>query len=373
MAYARVDKQFWSRGNRPPHTLLRRALVGAEVSGRRRLAALVVVVMSVVATLLGGVPAQADGVRAASAASSASGSAAPLAERVKFGAFVAGMYGDPSLLSDFEEQMGRETDVASYYYAYAGAGEGSVFPGSVELGFADGGRRDVLVAWDMGPTRFTEWTAGVHDAYLDRIAAAAREYPYDLYVRPWPEMNGDWAAYQPTIAGNRPHGGTYREFKLAWRYVVTYLRSAGADNLKWVFNVDASTYAGTTPVEKIWPGRRYVDVLGLDGFNWGQDAGWGRWRSFGTIFAKQYRRITALHPTAPVWICEVGSKEPLVDDGAPVDTGHSKASWMRSALNYEGMPRLAAVVWFNMRKERDWRLDSSPAAGSTARRLLTTS
>ncbi|MCM3517048.1 glycosyl hydrolase [Nocardioides sp. P86] len=305
----------------------------------------------------------AAGPAASTAASPAPGTVraartAPLVERVDFGAFVPGMTTDPERLADWERSAGTDAAVASYYYGY-----GDVFPAATEERLADDGARDLLLSWDMGPTRFAEWTAGEHDAYLDQIAAAARAYPHDVYVRPWPEMNGDWQDFQPTAAGERRFGGTFREFRLAWRHVVTHLREAGADNLRWVFNPTADTYAETTPVRRIWPGAAYVDVLGLDGFNWGRDAGWGRWRSFGRIFRAQYDHLVALAPRLPVWICEVASKEPRVDDGAPVDREHSKAAWVRSMLAHRGMPALTTVVWFDERKERDWRLTSS--AGTT--------
>ena len=281
---------------------------------------------------------------------------APLGKRAMLGAYVDGMTHDPARLADFERMVGHRAGVASYYWGY-----GDVFPGPTELAFADGGRREVLLSWDMGPTQFAEWTAGQHDDYLDTLVAAAASYPYDVHVRPWPEMNGDWQSFQPTAPGvsAREHGGTYREFKHAWRYVVTYFRSRGADNVKWVFNPTTDVYAQTTHVRRIWPGRAYVDVLGLDGFNWGSDRSWGRWQSFAKIFGPQYARLTRLHPTAPVWVCEVGSKEPRVDDGAPRDRRRSKAKWVRQALRTKRFERVEALVWFHEDKERDWRVNSS--------------
>ncbi|GAB3778483.1 glycoside hydrolase family 26 protein [Nocardioides ungokensis] len=264
------------------------------------------------------------------------------------------MQDDPARLSEWEAEVGGRAEIASYYYGF-----GDVFPAQAERTFSDGGTRKVLLSWDMGPTRFSEWASGRYDDYLDQIAAAARAYPYQVYVRPWPEMNGDWQTFQPTAAGERAYGGTYREFKLAWRHVVTYLRAHGADNLRWVFNPTVDTYAETTPVRRIWPGAQYVDVLGLDGFNWGRDSGRGRWTSFSQTFRDQYANLTELDSQAPVWICEVASKEPRIDDGAPADPQHTKAGWVRAMFDFEGMPRLRAVVWFDAAKERDWRAASS--------------
>ena len=274
------------------------------------------------------------------------------------------MVADPRRLAAYEAQLGSRVQVASYFYGF-----GDEFPAAVERSFADGGRRDVLLSWDMGPTRFADWSSGKHDDYLLRIAAHARSYPYAVYVRPWPEMNGDWQDFQPTAGGNKRYGGTPAEFIAAWRHVVTTVRRHGGTNVKWVFNPTADTYAETTDVRRIWPGARYVDVLGLDGYNWGT-GGQFRWRDFASIFGEQYRRLTSLHPTAPVWICEYGSKEPLVDDGAPVDPTQKKSRWLTSMLNSQAFPRVTTLVAFEEDKERDWRVRSSWGALEVMRRAM---
>lgn len=329
-------------------------------AARRRWSTLLLLWLLVAVASLAG-----SGRGAAAVAPEHRGAHRTLVQRVLFGAYVDGMQADPGALSRFESLVGSRTDVASYYYGF-----GDVFPGQTELGFADGGRRKVLLSWDMGPSRFSEWTAGAHDDYLDQVVAAARAYPYTFYVRPWPEMNGDWQPFQPTAAGERPAGGTYAQFRGAWRHVVTYFRDHGVDNVRWVFNPTADTYRGTTPVAKIWPGAKYVDVLGLDGFNWGASANGLRWRSFRSIFGAQYGRLTDLDRKAPVWICETASKEPRADDGAPADSANDKAAWIRAALGSTAMRRIKAVVWFQAHKERDWRVDSSPGSLRAFRSML---
>lgn len=289
----------------------------------------------------------------------------PLRQDMRFGAWVEGMTLDPARLDALGRKLRTDMAVASYYWGY-----GDIFPAATELAHSRSGSRDVLLSWDMGQTRFAEWSGGDHDAYLDQIVDAALAYPYDVYVRPWPEMNGDWQAFQPTPDGAKANGGTPAEFVAAWRHVVDHLRSAGVDNVRWVFNPTVDTYAETTHVADIWPGVDYVDVIGLDGFNWGKDAAWGEWRSFTDVFAKQYRRLTALHPTAPMWICEIGSKEPRLADGAPRDRTQSKARWIKDMMRARRFPRIDTVIWFNEAKERDWRIESSRGSLRAMRRAL---
>jgi beta-mannanase len=132
--------------------------------------------------------------------------------------------------------------------------------------------------------------------------------------------------------------------------------------VRWVFDPTTDTYQETTPVSAIWPGSSYVDVLGLDGYNWGT-GGIFTWRSFAAIYGTQYQRLTALASGLPVWICEVGSKEPTQNDGAPVDPNHSKTAWFQGLFSTVGktMTRVQAVVLFDVTKERNWRIDATAA------------
>jgi mannan endo-1,4-beta-mannosidase len=168
--------------------------------------------------------------------------------------------------------------------------------------------------------------------------------------------------FQPTASGTAVAGGTYAQFVRAWRYVVTFFRAHGATNVRWVFNPTTDTYAETTPVARIWPGARYVDVLGLDGYNWGT-GGVLRWRSFADIYRTQYQRLIALAPSLPVWVCEFGSKAASENDGADADPRHSNSVWLSGMFSWlGGATHVRALVMFNVRKERDWRIQASPTA-----------
>ena len=103
--------------------------------------------------------------------------------------------------------------------------------------------------------------------------------------------------------------------------------------------------------ERYYPGRRYVDVLALDGYNWGATKPrFGGWRSFGKVFTRPYRRLSRLG-RQPIWIAEVGS--------AP--EGGDKAAWVRNMFRRaRRMGRLRAIVWMDTFEpdEGDWRIRS---------------
>jgi hypothetical protein len=283
-------------------------------------------------------------------------SSAALASHVAFGAFASGFPGRGLQITQLENELGAHLTIASSFQGF-----GDVFPDATEKAEAAAGHT-LLVSWDLGSTagtRFTTFTDGSQDTYLAQVAAAVAAFGQPLYIRPWPEMNGDWSAFQPTGSGSQPAGGTPAQFVAAWRYLVTFFRSHGATNARWVFNPTTDTYAETTDVRTIFPGAAYVDVLGLDGYNWG-NGGVLQWESFQSIYQAQYQRLVDLDPGAPVWVCEFGSKEPAESDGAPVDTTHSKADWYRTLFASEAFPAITALVFFDIDKERDWRVSSDP-------------
>jgi beta-mannanase len=292
--------------------------------------------------------------------------AVPLRDRIAFGAYVPDLPFGRTGLPALESQLGAQLQIASSFTDWD-----YVFGNDNDRWMAADNTRKVLYSWEPFDIRFAEIAEGGQDAYFQRIADSMKRYPYDIYVRPWGEMNANWSSWQPTPGGEKRDGGTPAEFIAAWRHTVSFFRDQGVNNLKFVFNPDASDFANNTRIPTIWPGASFVDVLGIDGYNWGQKASTGdTWREFDTIFTNMYGILTGLHPTAPVWIAEFGSKEPAANDGAPLDTSHTKAAWFNRMMSSTGFPRLKAVSYFNVKKERDWRIESSPASVAALRDQL---
>jgi beta-mannanase len=193
---------------------------------------------------------------------------------------------------------------------------------------------------------------GDHDALIDRWAHQIATYGRPVMLRFAAEMNGDWLPWSTGVNGNR-HG----EYAAAWRHVRARFRRAEADNAIWVWNPIAS-YDGATPLRDVFPGRREVDWLAIDGYNWGGTRAWG-WQSYADIFAPTVREFAELAPRLPVMIAETGS--------AP---DPRKAEWVTDTLASARADGVDAVVWFEFAKETDWRLSESAAAAKAARRVL---
>jgi Glycosyl hydrolase family 26 len=301
----------------------------------------------------------------------------PLSAHVVFGSSAPDLPAGRQDLPALESELGTHLGLVSTFVDWS-----YVIGGPNETWMSDGGRRKALLAWEPNGIRFSDVANGAQDAYLQKVADSMRAFPYDVYVRPWPEMNALWSSWQPTAAGEKPDGGTPPQFVAAWRHTVDFIRSRGATHLKFVFAPDASNFTSNTPIASIWPGADYVDVLGIDGYNWGNSATGAidtgdRWASFSDIFGTMYAILAGLHPTAPVWITEFGSKEPAKEDdwlfpkeSSPIDPTHDKGAWLNDTFTSTNFPRIQALAYFHKQKERDWRLDSSASSLNSMRRML---
>jgi hypothetical protein len=205
--------------------------------------------------------------------------------------------------------------------------------------------------------------AGAADARLTAMARAFASFGKPVLLEPAWEMNGDWAyAWQGVQNGG--DAAAPAKYRAAWRRIVEVFRREGAANVRWVFNpnVGNPVAAGAGTGHWNWygnyyPGDAYVDYVGAHGFNaprvWG-----GSWQSFGEMFdgARADHILSDLeqrYPTKPIIVGEFASDE----------SGGDKARWIADAYRtLLSHPNVVGAVWFNMNKEADWRIESSPAA-----------
>ena len=303
----------------------------------------------------------------------ASAQQAPL----QFGAFSPGdpYNGRTDGTNALQNTLGRRVDIVNWYQNWGGGEWISSVQNHLVNAVLDSGRTP-LITWEpWDPAAGTNQpnfslsriAGGEFDAYIRKWATDLRALGRTVNLRPMHEMNGNWYPWSGSVNGNSP-----ALYVQAWRRMHDIFVQNGATNVRWVWspnNVDV----GGKRMEDFYPGAGYVDVLGVDGYNWGSTApGNGGWQSFTRVFKSAYDRLSRLG-SQPIWIPEVGS--------AP--EGGDKAAWVRDMFaQAKTMDRLKAIVWFNENKERDWRADASPeiaaafrpgAEGSSARLKLSVS
>ena len=255
-----------------------------------------------------------------------------------------------------QSDTGRPIQIVSWFQAWGGEAWLANVQPHVFKAVTDRGRTPLL-AWepwtDGGGTSQPRYALrriadGHFDDYVARFARGLRDVGSTVYMRPMHEMNGNWYPWGGTVNGN-----SSRMFKRAWIRMHGIFQREGARNVRWVFSPINEDWPLTKAnrLERYYPGRPYVDVLAVDGYNWGATKpNFGGWRSFRTTFSASYKRLKRLGPQ-PIWIAEVGS----------ATEGGNKAAWVRDMWRRaQDMRRLRAIVWMDTIDafEGDWRVRS---------------
>jgi membrane-bound metal-dependent hydrolase YbcI (DUF457 family) len=273
-----------------------------------------------------------------------SGAHSAEAGRVGLGVYVPGSQEDPELIDSFTAQVGRSPLIVGSYEDWT---RPLVDPSWFDAIWSRGGVP--MVTWEpwswIDPMQRFPLRAiadGRFDSYIRSSAAAAAAWGKPILVRFGQEMNGAWYPWGEEHSANA--------YKFAWRHIVNVFRMLGAKNVRWVWSPYVSN-GGHLLFERYFPGDRWVDWVGLDGFNWGSSRAW---QSFGRIFANSYRLLSRM-TSRPIMIPETGSTE----------DGGDKAEWVSMALERElpRFPRIRALVWFSGQFHSvEARVDSSESA-----------
>lgn len=187
---------------------------------------------------------------------------------------------------------------------------------------------------------------GKYDEYIRRFALKLKAIGQPVFLRFAHEMNGNWYPW----SGQKISPESYQEM---YRYIHDAFSRVPADNVQWVFSINAENVPSENEYVLCYPGDRYVDYVGLDGYNWGTTQSWSRWRSFKEIFSSIYRDVNRRHHK-PIIISEFSS----------TSVGGDKAKWIEEALrDIKAMPAVKGFVLFNLDKETDWRFPPASASG----------
>lgn len=132
--------------------------------------------------------------------------------------------------------------------------------------------------------------AGRGDAYLAGWAAAERKLGLPVMIAFAPEANGPWYSW------GKGHISPALYIKM-YRHVHDVLLRDGARNVTWLWQVNKTT-SKTEALRLIWPGAKYVNVVGLDGAMFGGNS------TFDSVFGPTFVQLRAF-TTTPVMLSEV--------------------------------------------------------------------
>ncbi|MGY1605141.1 glycoside hydrolase family 26 protein [Geodermatophilus sp. SYSU D00815] len=262
---------------------------------------------------------------------------------------------DPAALDSFARATGVRAGVHVWYQAWHGT---PAFDAARASAVADRGALPLLTWEPWDPAAGVEQPAytlariadGAFDAYVAAFARQVRDWGRPLALRFLHELN---ATHYPWGAG--VNGNSAETAVAAYRHVREVFRREGADLVTWVWcvNVPARGYAAIPP---LYPGDDDVDWVAVDGYNGGTALPWGGWRDPEELFGATLELLDELSDR-PLAITEVASAE----------AGGDKAAWIRDLFDLALDRGVRVLVWFDLAKETDWRISSSPQAAEAFR------
>jgi len=198
-----------------------------------------------------------------------------------------------------------------------------------------------LVNWEPGGVDFKNIVNGSLDATIKARARGAKALGQPFFLDFAAEMNGDeaWGGNNPAL------------YIAAYRHMHDIFVAEGATNVVWAWCPNVTdVHGGNAKTMDYYPGDGYVDWTGVDGYNWGK-AGDG-WQSFKEVFSTIYPKLAAK------------GKPIIIGEMASTQAGGDKGKWIDDIIPTlrTQFPLIKAVVWFDIKKEADWRINSSPAS-----------
>jgi hypothetical protein len=196
-----------------------------------------------------------------------------------------------------------------------------------------------LISWEPARIDFNKIVDGSLDDTIKARAAGAKALGKKFFLDFAAEMNGDEA----WSGNNAPL------YIAAYRHIHDLFVAAGATNVVWAWCPNVTDiHGGNRNTLDYYPGDEYVDWTGVDGYNWGTRN--GGWQTFERVFQNIYPILAS--KKKPILIGEMASSQ----------AGGDKAKWIDDIIPTlrNKYPLIKGVVWFDVNKECDWRVSSSP-------------
>jgi hypothetical protein len=275
-----------------------------------------------------------------------------------------------------EGLTGRHMDLVLDYADWpSGTSAWPTMPADVIAGI--GGRP---MMWTVQPSgvSWPDLIAGTYDseiiAFADWVNTTLKSL---IYVRFAHEANGTgWYNWQ---VGGSDGVTSAADYVSGYNHVASLLKASST----YILMVWAANNGPTDNIGDFYPSG--CDIMGFDTYNFGpntsstgQSVGGasGPWTEAPALNATAYAAVAAADPNKPIWICETSSEDPSAPWNPTTydpsqypnniiiaaQPGHSKGEWVTTFLSETDMPRITAVVWFDVLKERDWVFNSSDAS-----------
>ncbi|MEU6231072.1 glycosyl hydrolase [Streptomyces sp. NPDC047042] len=249
---------------------------------------------------------------------------------------------------------GRHPRILSYYQGW----KQSFSASDAELSYKQGALP--LLTWeprganldsDQPQYSLKRITSGYYDSYIIEFARDVKATGRPLALRFAHEMNGDWYPWSEVNSGN-----SRGDYVKAYRHIHDLFQAVGATDVIWIWSPNALRGAKGVALKPLYPGDRYVDWVGIDGYGFGEKTA-----------------TEVLQPTLdevrqfsgkPVLLTETGSSP-----------GSQQPGWTADLFRWlKATPNVIGFVWFQHSVDEggqyDYRFDINPTTKAAFRHGL---
>ncbi|MEV6116433.1 glycosyl hydrolase [Streptomyces sp. NPDC052109] len=256
-----------------------------------------------------------------------------------FGATFDGVPKDLTPVRRYAAQVGRTPTLLEYYLGW-----GDELQTDQTRAVWENGQLP-YIAWEPHKATLAQIADGSQDAYIKDTAHALRALNVPVAISLAHEMNGNWYPWGHKDA-------TAAEFVKAWHHVHDVFQDEGVSTVIWVWSPNVVNPVPQVALKPYWPGDGYVDWVGVVGYYARTGA-----QDFASLFGPTFRQIRTF-TQRPFLLAETGA-QPNPRKSAQI-TELLKTVAARSDI--------VGFIWFDLNKETDWRVDSSPETLAAYRR-----
>ncbi|MGA8718497.1 MAG: glycosyl hydrolase [Solirubrobacteraceae bacterium] len=256
---------------------------------------------------------------------------------------------DLSTVDTFEREAGKPAAIVMWYADW----QHNPLPSTSQLNATERRGSTPEITWEPWDAskglyksqpryRLSNIIDGKFDPYIRAWAKSLAAWKHPVLLRFAQEMDGNWFPWDDYANSNHPG-----QFVQAWRHVHDIFQHAGATNVKWVWS---PAFARSTAQ---FPGTAYVNVTATTCQNGGRPLFARGWQTFAQGCGNAIDRLHTLEPGLPIQLAETATAE----------QGGNKAHWIGNMWSYlAARPYVTSMIWFNLVKEANWRIDSTPSA-----------
>ncbi len=247
-------------------------------------------------------------------------------------------------VTDFHHMTGARIRVVEFYNPFPGPFQVAEAQQATNLGALP------LIQLNPRKASMADVVAGRYDADIRSYANAVKAFGCHIMLSFGHEMNGWW--YPWGLPSTQPS-----VFIAAWRHIHDIFAAEGVTNVIWSWDPShqyAEFKAGKAAslASKWYPGDRYVDWVGLDGYlNPGQN--------FKVVFTHQLASIASVAGSKPVYLAETG-------------VAHNIHEIRQMDDLFAGIKHhhIAGLIWFDQNAKQKWAFQGRTARVAEYRKLV---